>query len=62
MQSAKPSPVKDRAQESVNALNVADLTVTYGAFRAIENISFVVPSGAVMGLIGPNGAGKSTCQ
>lgn len=60
MQSAKPSPVKDRTKETVNALNVADLTVTYGAFRAIENISFVVPSGAVMGLIGPNGAGKST--
>jgi ABC-2 type transport system ATP-binding protein len=36
------------------------LTKTYGATRALDNVSFAVDSGRIVGLIGPNGAGKTS--
>ena len=36
------------------------LTKTYGAARALDDASFTVESGRIVGLIGPNGAGKTT--
>lgn len=41
-------------------IEVKNLTKDYGATRAIENVSFTVPTGQVMGFLGPNGAGKTT--
>jgi ABC-2 type transport system ATP-binding protein len=42
------------------SITVTDLTKTYGSQRAIDNISFEVETGEILGFLGPNGAGKST--
>jgi branched-chain amino acid transport system ATP-binding protein len=41
-------------------LEVADLTVTYDRFLALDGVDLAVPEGMVVALLGPNGAGKST--
>jgi len=41
-------------------LSVSGLGKTYGAKIAVDNISFTVHRGEVVGLLGPNGAGKTT--
>ena len=42
-----------------NALEVSHLTKDYGSFK-LDDVSFTVPGGTIMGLIGEHGAGKST--
>ncbi len=41
-------------------IEVTSLTKRYGEFLAVDNISFSVPTGQVLGFLGPNGAGKTT--
>ncbi|MBK7115563.1 MAG: ABC transporter ATP-binding protein [Proteobacteria bacterium] len=41
-------------------LRVENLSVSYGAIRALHDVSFEVPQGHIVTLIGSNGAGKST--
>ena len=41
-------------------LEIQNLTKTFGAFKALDDLTMTVPQGAVYGLVGPNGAGKST--
>jgi ABC-2 type transport system ATP-binding protein len=41
-------------------LEVDHLTKNYGSFRAVDNISFSLDKGRIVGLLGPNGAGKTT--
>ncbi len=43
-----------------NILEVHDLTVDFGGIRAVNQVSFVLQPGELVGLIGPNGAGKTT--
>jgi ABC-2 type transport system ATP-binding protein len=42
------------------AVTVDGLTRRFGAFTAVDNVSFEVGSGEIFGFLGPNGAGKST--
>lgn len=41
-------------------IQVKNVTKKYGSFKAIDDISFEVKDGEVVGFLGPNGAGKST--
>ncbi len=42
------------------AIETVNLTRTFGALRAVDNLSIHVPPGQIFGLIGPDGAGKTT--
>ncbi len=42
-------------------LRVESLVKRFGAFRALDGISFDLRPGEVLGLVGPNGSGKTTC-
>lgn len=44
----------------VPALSVHGLRKHYGALLAVDEISFTVPRGQIVGLLGPNGAGKTS--
>ena len=41
-------------------LEVAEISLSFGGFRALRAVSLVADRGAITGLIGPNGSGKST--
>lgn len=42
------------------ALNVENLCMQFGGLKAVDQVSFQIESGSLVGLIGPNGAGKTT--
>ena len=42
------------------SITVSNLTKKFGAQRAVDNISFEVHTGEILGFLGPNGAGKTT--
>ena len=41
-------------------IEVRNLTKRYGQNVALDNVSFTVDEGTIVGFLGPNGAGKST--
>jgi branched-chain amino acid transport system ATP-binding protein len=47
-------------REEVRPIEVDDVSVRFGAVRALSDVSFRVEPGTVHAVIGPNGAGKST--
>ncbi len=42
------------------AIELKNVSKSFGKFRAVDGLSFAVPRGIVFGLLGPNGAGKTT--
>lgn len=47
-------------KENIFMIEVKNLTKKYGSKKVLDNVSFTVESGEVLGFLGPNGAGKST--
>lgn len=44
----------------MDAIQIRDVTKTFGAVTAVDRLSLTVPEGSIYGFIGPNGSGKTT--
>lgn len=49
-----------RRNDTKSSLSASGVTVAFGGFKALTDVSMTITPGAVHGLIGPNGAGKTT--
>jgi len=57
---APPLPSRPKAASSGPLLEVRGARKTFGGLVAVNQLSFAISRGEILGLIGPNGAGKST--
>jgi branched-chain amino acid transport system permease protein len=54
-----PAPKRTAATGPI-LLDVRGVSKSYGGLKAVQDVSFSVPEGGIVGIIGPNGAGKTT--
>ncbi|CAP41994.1 branched-chain amino acid ABC transporter ATP-binding protein/permease [Bordetella petrii] len=59
-ESAAPQEAARRPAGGEVILDVAGLSRSFGGLKAVQNVSFQVRKGMILGIIGPNGAGKTT--
>ena len=52
--------IRREIKEEFFVIEVKNVTKKYGKAVAVDDISFVINEGEIVGLLGPNGAGKST--
>ncbi|MDV8001188.1 ATP-binding cassette domain-containing protein [Rhodococcus sp. IEGM 1408] len=52
--------MSNRLSSHAPAIEAEHLVKKFGDFTAVDDISFSVPTGSVLGLLGPNGSGKTT--
>jgi ABC-type branched-subunit amino acid transport system ATPase component len=59
---SRPQPAAPRtaSAEHVRLISVEGISKRFGGLQALEEVSFEVRSGEILGVIGPNGAGKTT--
>lgn len=56
----RPKKKKSSKAGRPAAIDLKGLSKSFGAVKAVDDVTFEVPEGSVFGLIGPNGAGKTT--
>ena len=57
---APRSRATSRRRDMARLLEVANVSKNFSGLRAVADVSFAVPEGAIFAVIGPNGAGKTT--
>jgi phosphate transport system ATP-binding protein len=55
-----PTIEQKTEKDTDNILQIKNLSVYYDMFKAVNNVSFVIPKNHITALIGPSGCGKST--
>jgi ABC-2 type transport system ATP-binding protein len=53
-------PMNTESNTDAPPLELRNVTKFYGAFKAVDDVSFTLPMGSICGFLGPNGAGKTT--
>ncbi len=62
-QESEPAPAQQEPQRPAQrgyAFKVRNLSKDYGGHKVLDDISFDIPAGKIVGLLGPNGCGKTT--
>jgi ABC-2 type transport system ATP-binding protein len=59
-QLARPTRAASGSSDHVAAVQVTNLSKSYGAVRAVDDLTMRIEPGEIVAVLGPNGAGKST--